>query len=70
MNLGPWQHLNSFDGVGTFLVPLGAGTGRVRWVAWMSNRCVRGEADDRAAAQREADAALAMLGAMDQASQN
>ncbi len=70
MNLGPWQQLESFDGAGTFLVRLGAGTGRVRWVAWQSNRCVRGEADDQAAAQREADEALVMLGAMHQASQN
>ena len=70
MNLGPWQELNSFDGAGTFLVRLGAGTGRVRWLAWRSNRSVVGEADDEAEAQRKAGEALVMLGATLEALRN
>ena len=70
MNLGPWQELNSFDGPGTFLVRMGAGTGRVRWLAWKSNRFLAGEADDEAEAQRKAGEALVMLGAMHEAVRN
>ncbi len=70
MNLGPWQELDSFDGSGTFLVGLGAGTGRVRWLAWKSNRILAGEANDEAEAQRKASEGLVMLGAMDEAARN
>ena len=70
MNLGPWQHLQSFDAAGTFLVRLGAGTGRVRWLAWKSNRFLGGESDNEAEAQHMAGEALVMLGAMHTANRN
>lgn len=70
MQLGPWQHLNSFDGTGTFLVRLGAGTGRVRWLAWNANRSAVGEADNEAEAQRKAGEAVVMLGATVEALRN
>ncbi len=70
MNLGPWQALASFDGSGTFLVRLGAGTGGVRWLAWTSSRRVVGEAIDETEAQHSADAALAMLEAVAKAEGN
>ncbi len=61
MNLGAWQALASFEDTGTFLIRLGAGTGPVRWLAWTPSRRLVGEATDEAAAQHEADRALAML---------
>ena len=64
MNLGPWQELNSFDGEGTFLVRLGAGSGPVRWLAWKSDRCIVGDADDEVEAERHAREALVVLGAL------
>lgn len=70
MNLGPWQALASFDGAGTFLVRLGAGTGRVRWLAWTPSRRIVGEAIDEAEAQRSANEALAMLQAIATADSN
>lgn len=70
MDLGPWQALDSFDGAGKFLVRLGAGTGRVRWLAWTPSRLVWGEATDEANAQHDADEALAMLEAIASASTN
>lgn len=70
MNLGPWQALSSLDGTGTFLVRLGAGTGRVRWLAWTPSRRVVGEAIDETEAQRDADQALAMLQAVANAERN
>lgn len=70
MNLGSWQALGSFDDAGTFLVRLGAGTGRVRWLAWTLSRRVVGEAADETEAQHNADQALAMLRAVDKAWMN
>ena len=70
MDLGPWQALASFEGAGTFLVRLGAGTGRVRWLAWTPSRRVVGEAIDEAEAQRSASEALAMLQAVGAADNN
>lgn len=70
MNLGPWEALASLDATGTFLVRLGAGTGRVRWLAWTPSRQVVGEAMDEAKAQHDANEALAMLAAIAKAGTN
>ena len=70
MNLGPWQALASFESAGTFLVRLGAGTGRVRWLAWTPSRRIVGEAIDEAEAQHDANRALAMLQAVAHADTN
>lgn len=70
MDLGAWQGLESFHGAGTFLVPLGAGMGRVRWLAWTPSHRFVGEASDKHQAQREADDALAMLQAIAEAEKN
>lgn len=70
MNLGPWQGLASFDGTGTFLVRLGAGTGRVRWLAWTPSRRLVGEAIGETEAHHDANEALAMLQAIDRAGMN
>lgn len=70
MNLGPWQALGSLDGTGTFLIRLGAGTGRVRWLAWTPYRRVVGEASDETGAQHDADRALATLRAVARAGTN
>lgn len=56
--------MDQFEGKGTFLVPLGAGTGRVRWIAWTACRGVVGEAADETDARRDANETLAMLEAM------
>jgi hypothetical protein len=70
VDLGPWQALESFDGAGTFLVRLGAGTGRVRWLAWTRSRRIVGEAIDETEAQHNANQALAMLQGIANAERN
>ena len=70
MDPGCWQGLESYDGTGTFLVRLGAGTGAVRWLAWTPYRRVAGEAVDETAAQQKADEALAMLQGIANAERN
>lgn len=70
MNLGPWQALASFEDAGTFLVRLGAGTGRVRWLAWTPSRRIVGEAMDESQAQHDATQALAMLQGIANAERN